>query len=201
MTDIRFSGVTVSGLQNEQRAPTPGSDLARAAFHGLLALDKQQRRDLAALLANHDSRTADALGVILQDAARTAEPPAPTEKTTADGQRIVSIDGAHWLVSENGITWDTHRPPTDIPLEPVAPYETVHGPSHYDHPTIAGLQAIDVIQDFPYNVATAMAYLWRCGRKPGIDPLEDLRKARQHIDFELRRLEAAQKGGATWPNV
>jgi hypothetical protein len=61
--------------------------------------------------------------------------------------------------------------------------------SYYDHPTIKGLQAIDVIQDFSYNVATAMAYLWRAGRKPGNDAIEDLEKARMHIYFEINRLK------------
>jgi len=60
---------------------------------------------------------------------------------------------------------------------------------YYDHPTIPHLQAIDVVQDFPYNIATAMVYLWRCGRKPGVDPIEDLRKAIQHLEFEIRRLQ------------
>jgi len=62
--------------------------------------------------------------------------------------------------------------------------------TYYDHPTIDGLQAIDVIQDFSYNVATAIAYLWRWGRKPNTDPLEDGRKAIQHIEFECERLKA-----------
>jgi hypothetical protein len=69
-------------------------------------------------------------------------------------------------------------------------YETINAPTHYDHPTIKGLQAITVIQDFPYNVATAMAYLWRCGRKPGVDPVEDLRKAVVHIEYEIARLQS-----------
>lgn len=62
--------------------------------------------------------------------------------------------------------------------------------SYYDHPTIDDLQAIDVIQDFSYNVATAIAYLWRWGRKPNTDQLEDGRKAIQHIEFECERLKA-----------
>lgn len=60
---------------------------------------------------------------------------------------------------------------------------------YYDHPIIENLQAIDVIQAFPYNIATAMAYLWRCGRKPDTDPVEDLRKAITHIEFEIKRLQ------------
>lgn len=73
------------------------------------------------------------------------------------------------------------------------PQPTDDGRSYYDHPTIQGLQAIDVIQDFPYNIATAMAYLWRCGRKPGVDALEDLEKSRHHIAFEIERLKAQRQ--------
>jgi len=73
-------------------------------------------------------------------------------------------------------------------MEQAVEYEVIKAPSHYDHPTIDGLQAIDVVQDFSYNVATAMAYLWRAGRKPGTDPIQDLRKAAQHIEFEIKRL-------------
>jgi hypothetical protein len=65
---------------------------------------------------------------------------------------------------------------------------------YYDHPTIPNLQAIDVIQDFPYNIGTAMAYLWRAHTgKPGVDPIEDLRKCLQHVEFEIKRIEAQRK--------
>lgn len=60
-------------------------------------------------------------------------------------------------------------------------------PSHYLHPTIPGLEARHVIENYPYHIATAIAYLWRCGRKEGVDPLDDLRKAKMHLEFELER--------------
>lgn len=69
--------------------------------------------------------------------------------------------------------------------------------NYYDHPTIPNLQAVDVIQDFPYNVATAMAYLWRSGRKPDSDEIDDLRKAIAHIEFEIKRLENQRDETAT----
>lgn len=62
-------------------------------------------------------------------------------------------------------------------------------PHYYNHPTIWGLQAVEVIQDFSYNKATAMGYIWRAGRKPGEDEVKDLKKARDHIDFEISRIE------------
>lgn len=99
----------------------------------------------------------------------------------AGGRRIVSVNGGDWLVDAPA------NAPVDIPLE--QPYETVHHPRHYDHPVLPGVQAIDMIEDFPYNIGSAMAYLWRCGRKPGVDPVEDLRKAIEHIQREIGRLQ------------
>ena len=64
---------------------------------------------------------------------------------------------------------------------------------YYEHPTIPGLQAVHVIQAFSYNTGTAMAYLWRAGRKPGIDPLEDLQKAIDHINFEMDRIKGTEQ--------
>lgn len=61
-------------------------------------------------------------------------------------------------------------------------------PPHYMHPTIDSLEARFVIENLPYHVATAAAYLWRCGRKQGVDPLDDLAKAMQHLQFEIERL-------------
>lgn len=70
-------------------------------------------------------------------------------------------------------------------IKPSAPY--------YKHPTIPGLEARHVIEAFPYHIATAMAYEWRCGRKPGIDPITDLEKAIDHLRFEIERLRKAKQ--------
>lgn len=83
--------------------------------------------------------------------------------------------------------------PSNKPSQASAPQSPPTGngrKSYYDHPTIDDLQAIDVIQDFSYNVATAIAYLWRWGRKPSADLTEDGFKAIQHIEFEIKRMKA-----------
>lgn len=69
-------------------------------------------------------------------------------------------------------------------------------PSHYLHPTIPGLEARHVIENYPYHIATAIAYLWRCGRKEGVDPLDDLRKAKMHLGFELERINKVKQPAA-----
>lgn len=96
------------------------------------------------------------------------------------GCRIKSLTGGAWLEHAVGC-------PNLAATEPEEPYETVDHPQHYnDHP--AGIEAIDVIEDMPFNVGTAVKYLWRAGLKPGTDADEDLRKALWYIDRERTRL-------------
>ncbi len=62
-------------------------------------------------------------------------------------------------------------------------------PPHYTwHPS--GIECIQVTEEFNFNLGNAIAYIWRFGKKPTDgDDLEDLRKARFHIDREISRLE------------
>ena len=58
-------------------------------------------------------------------------------------------------------------------------------PDHYRwHPL--GIECIDVTEHFPSNIAHAIEYLWRCGRKD--DAAQDLRKAIWYIEREIKRL-------------
>lgn len=71
-------------------------------------------------------------------------------------------------------------------------YEAVNHPRHYaSHPS--GVECISIIQWFPFNIGTAIKYLWRCGLKPGADEVEDLRKAIFYIEQEIRRKQFATK--------
>jgi hypothetical protein len=66
-------------------------------------------------------------------------------------------------------------------------YEQVDHPQHYnEHPVI---ECIDVIEVFPFNVGTAIKYLWRAGLKPGVDAETDYRKAIWYINREIERLQ------------
>lgn len=51
-------------------------------------------------------------------------------------------------------------------------------------------EPIKVIEHYNLNFALgcAVKYVLRHGKKPGVDPIEDLEKARQNIDFEIARL-------------
>ena len=62
--------------------------------------------------------------------------------------------------------------------------DRINHPNHYNW-LPNGIECQDVVSHFPYNVGVAMAYLWRVDHKG--TPIEDLRKARKHIDFELAR--------------
>lgn len=61
-----------------------------------------------------------------------------------------------------------------------------NSPNHYTwHPS--GVEVITIVQEFTYNIGVAMAYLWRCGHKTGVDMPTDLKKAIKHLIFEAKR--------------
>lgn len=71
--------------------------------------------------------------------------------------------------------------------------DNVNHPDHYNkHP--AGIECIDVIEPFPYNVGASIKYMWRAGLKG--DALEDLMKAHWHIVREIGRLQRGKVEGA-----
>lgn len=66
--------------------------------------------------------------------------------------------------------------------------DPVGHPSHYTrHPS--GVECITIVEHFNFNIGSAIKYLWRAGLKGGEEKrFEDLRKAKQYIEFELDRL-------------
>lgn len=59
-----------------------------------------------------------------------------------------------------------------------------YNPNHYKwHPLI---ECVDVIEHFPYNLASAIKYIWRCGRKDNESYEDDLKKAIWFIEREIR---------------
>jgi len=66
--------------------------------------------------------------------------------------------------------------------------EKVNHPSHYNqHP--AGIECIDVIEAFNFNLGSVIKYIWRASLKPGEDTMDDLRKAEWYIKREIERME------------
>lgn len=70
-------------------------------------------------------------------------------------------------------------------------YEQVDHPPHYAHPS--GVECIDVVEHFNFNLGNAIKYIWRAGSKPGVTTETDLRKALWYINRELDRI-ARQEG-------
>lgn len=68
----------------------------------------------------------------------------------------------------------------------------VDHPQHYNaHP--AGIECIDVVEHFGFNIGNAMKYLWRAGLKPGEDMIKDLEKACWYVQREIERLKKRAK--------
>ncbi len=64
--------------------------------------------------------------------------------------------------------------------------DSVNHPKHYvSHP--AGIECIDIVEHFSFNIGNAVKYLWRAGLKG--DKLEDLKKARWYVDRAISQLE------------
>lgn len=73
--------------------------------------------------------------------------------------------------------------------------DNVTHPDHYTwHPAV---ECIAVTQWFNFNLGNVIKYVWRAGKKDSATQLEDLRKARQYLDFEIGRIE----GGKALPEV
>ncbi|MFJ9771798.1 DUF3310 domain-containing protein [Kitasatospora sp. NPDC101157] len=67
--------------------------------------------------------------------------------------------------------------------------DAVNHPDHYTW-LPGGLEVIDITRNFSFVRGNAMKYLFRADFKG--NPLEDLKKARWYIDYEISQLEAQQ---------
>lgn len=59
----------------------------------------------------------------------------------------------------------------------------VHRPKHYQHPS--GIEAIEISRHHSGNIAQALQYILRCGRKEGNEEVQELEKAVWFILDEL----------------
>jgi hypothetical protein len=88
---------------------------------------------------------------------------------------------------------DTGQPESDLlagytPDEeaPCLAHDPVHHPAHYgSHPS--GIECIQVVEWFNFNIGNAIKYLWRADEKG--KKMEDLNKALWYIRREIGRLE------------
>ena len=67
--------------------------------------------------------------------------------------------------------------------------DPVNHPAHYsEHPS--GVECITVVEHMPFNLGSAVKYIWRAGLKSP-DAEQDLRKAIWYLEREVARI----KGG------
>jgi hypothetical protein len=78
----------------------------------------------------------------------------------------------------------------DEPVPTPKPDMIKHPPHYNSHPS--GVECRTIVQEFPFNIGTAIKHLWRAGLKPGSPTLVDLEKAKQYINFEIERITKQQ---------
>ena len=61
----------------------------------------------------------------------------------------------------------------------------VNHPDHYNKHE-SGVECIDIVEGFNFNIGNAIKYLWRAGLK-NEDPMEDLEKALWYVRREIQR--------------
>jgi hypothetical protein len=69
--------------------------------------------------------------------------------------------------------------------------ERVNHPPHYQHPS--GIECIQVVRHMNFNLGNVIKYLWRAGQKPGVEVMEDLRKAQWYLNDEIERIEGIRQ--------
>ena len=95
------------------------------------------------------------------------------------------------IVGPGIITANVDNDAGGITTYSVAGSDVVTRPSHYVGP-VPGIECIEVTQHFNFNRGNVIKYVWRAGAKG--DEIEDLRKARQYLDFEIDRLTQERNG-------
>lgn len=66
-------------------------------------------------------------------------------------------------------------------------YVNIDHPKHYTQK--AGVECIQVTEQFNFNRGNAIKYIWRAGDKDPSREIEDLKKGRWYLDREIKRME------------
>lgn len=70
-------------------------------------------------------------------------------------------------------------------------YEYIDHPPHYnEHPS--GVECIDIVEHFGFNLGAAIKHIWRAGLKPGTSHEQDIRKAIWYLEREIERIKKLQ---------
>ena len=67
--------------------------------------------------------------------------------------------------------------------------EKINHPKHYnEHPS--GIECIEIIRWFNFNLGNVIKYIWRVGLKPGEDDIDELKKALFYLNDEIEKLDS-----------
>lgn len=103
-----------------------------------------------------------------------------------------SYDGEHWERASGAeplaLTKDGYKPVKEA-CAPETKEDIIGHPNHYCEGR--KFEPKDVIRDWNlnFNLGNAVKYISRNGRKDGNSALQDLKKARQYLDFEIEYIE------------
>lgn len=104
------------------------------------------------------------------------------------GKYICTDETGKWE-SIDGEFWERVKEDTEEASKEEIKEDIIGHPNHY----CAGrkYEPKDVIRDWNlnFNLGNAVKYISRNGRKDGNSSLQDLKKARQYLDFEIEYLE------------
>lgn len=98
-------------------------------------------------------------------------------------EEIVELGGIGEMKPEK--MYYAHLPKTEQNLSQPE-HDAVNNPKHYtSHPS--GVECIQVIEHFGFNLGNVIKYLWRAEEKGA--PLEDLKKAAWYLNREIQKRE------------
>lgn len=69
--------------------------------------------------------------------------------------------------------------------------EKINHPSHYA--SDSGIECIDIIARYPFEIGSAIKYLWRAGKKEGESKEDDLRKALWYVEHAAKGLADGER--------
>lgn len=114
------------------------------------------------------------------------DPPKPAEKMLENALQVYNPDGSLIKSTQMPAAYTVREKPK---IALVKDRETINHPSHYGGDTT--YEVIKVIQAWNLNFAlgNVLKYVYRSDKKPGEDPIENLKKAKKYIEFEIEQLE------------
>lgn len=104
----------------------------------------------------------------------------------------MSIEKSDLFPNVPGIEYVKDTRPRDRTLEfPLAEPDMINHPPHYADKG-AGVECIDIVELFNFNMGNAIKYIWRADDKG--DPIENLRKAEWYVRREIERRQRVSTG-------